>query len=509
MNNKEHKVKGCSLIALFLLPLLLCRPGFTATYYVDATNGNDGNNGVSTATAWKSISRVNDSYFNPGDAVLFKKGEVWQQKLTVPSSGAPGNPVTFGAYGSGDNPLISGPGINHCIDIVNKPYISIDSIDCRYAEDEGINVESSNYFTIKNLTVSYCYSDGINIHSGSITGGLVDNCVTHHNGHTIPGNAQGAGIILYNGATGNVVQNCRSYGNKEDGIGLAGPQGQFCGTGNIVQFNECYDNGESGIDVKKGPNIVRNNILRNNLGANDNEGQGIAVGWDAEQVEMTYNEIHSNTFRGISIWGVGGRHRIAYNRIYNNALEGIYSDGGSSSNIFYNQIYNNGQYGIFLASNGAKSYRIYNNTIWNNIDYQLISSAQGTDVKNNILGSLRNGDVSIAFAGDGTTETNSNYNALVGVGNHCRWGSSYLSFNEFKSHSSQDANSINQNPVFADEQLRDFSLQPLSPCINSGTDTGLVQDFQKNPVPQGSRVDMGALEYMEPRLFPPKNLQIL
>ena len=44
---------------------------FAATYYVDATNGNDINNGLSEARPWKTIAKVNASSFNPGDQILF------------------------------------------------------------------------------------------------------------------------------------------------------------------------------------------------------------------------------------------------------------------------------------------------------------------------------------------------------------------------------------------------------------------------------------------------------
>ena len=34
---------------------------WSATYYVDATNGNNSNNGLSMSSAWKTIAKVNAS----------------------------------------------------------------------------------------------------------------------------------------------------------------------------------------------------------------------------------------------------------------------------------------------------------------------------------------------------------------------------------------------------------------------------------------------------------------
>ena len=79
-----------------------------ATYYVDATNGNDSASGTTTATAWKTINKVNTSTFAAGDQILFKRGEVWRESLVPPSSGASGSPIVFDAYGTGEAPTITG-----------------------------------------------------------------------------------------------------------------------------------------------------------------------------------------------------------------------------------------------------------------------------------------------------------------------------------------------------------------------------------------------------------------
>ena len=57
---------------------LIHSKAFAATYYVDATNGNDSSNGLSPETPWKTIAKVNASSFQPGDQILFKRGEDWR-----------------------------------------------------------------------------------------------------------------------------------------------------------------------------------------------------------------------------------------------------------------------------------------------------------------------------------------------------------------------------------------------------------------------------------------------
>jgi hypothetical protein len=79
------------------------------TYYFSA-NGNDANNGTTTSTPWKTLKKLNSSFNSlaSGDHVLFNRGDVFYGTI-IPTKGfTAGNPVVFGAYGSGVNPVITG-----------------------------------------------------------------------------------------------------------------------------------------------------------------------------------------------------------------------------------------------------------------------------------------------------------------------------------------------------------------------------------------------------------------
>ncbi len=79
---------------------------YIPTYYVDATNGDDDNDGRSPEQAWQSLAKVSETSFEPGDVIAFKRGEVWQGRLTISSSGTEDAPIVFTAYGSGEKPVI-------------------------------------------------------------------------------------------------------------------------------------------------------------------------------------------------------------------------------------------------------------------------------------------------------------------------------------------------------------------------------------------------------------------
>lgn len=81
-----------------------------ATDYYVKNGGNDLDSGTSDATAWSTIEKINSSFatFKPGDRILFRRGDVFYGKLIISRSGSSGSPITIGAYGTGDKPVITG-----------------------------------------------------------------------------------------------------------------------------------------------------------------------------------------------------------------------------------------------------------------------------------------------------------------------------------------------------------------------------------------------------------------
>ena len=88
--------------------LLLKAECLGSDYYVDAAGGSDNNSGLSPSAAWKTIAKVNASTFAPGDRILLKRGQIWREQLIVPSSGVVDRPILYGAYGTGERPLLKG-----------------------------------------------------------------------------------------------------------------------------------------------------------------------------------------------------------------------------------------------------------------------------------------------------------------------------------------------------------------------------------------------------------------
>ncbi len=85
-----------------------------ATYHVDSQSGDDAHSGTTPEQAWKSLERVNQQVFRPGDKLLFKAGTRLSGQLKPQGSGTNDGgklaPIVLGSYGEGPKPRIDGEG---------------------------------------------------------------------------------------------------------------------------------------------------------------------------------------------------------------------------------------------------------------------------------------------------------------------------------------------------------------------------------------------------------------
>lgn len=83
---------------LLFIILLLSSICVNGTVYHVASSGGD----------YSTIAEVNAATFSPGDQILFNRGESFYGTLIVSQSGSSGNPIIYGAYGTGADPVITG-----------------------------------------------------------------------------------------------------------------------------------------------------------------------------------------------------------------------------------------------------------------------------------------------------------------------------------------------------------------------------------------------------------------
>jgi parallel beta-helix repeat protein len=557
LTKKLHSIKQIKLSFLLTLFAILAvffmsSATWATTYHVDATNGDDSNPGTSEATAWKTISKVNSSSFNPGDSILFKRDEVWREQLIVPSSATSGQPITFGAYGTGDNPVISAADLvtnwtQHSGDIYKASlstechrvfygatelmendgnYASLGNNEWDWDRDylyinigqnpTGETIEATqrdyclgtssakDYITIQNLYLKYNNDNAkgvIHSHWGSDYWSI-DNCILEY--------GYGYGFRTIGGDGITFTNNIVRY-NKLDGVEARSHDK----SGGNYNYNTVYENGGGGGFVVTIQNATfSHNTIYNGIGHgfyvyNDfNGGNGCT---------FEYNEVYDMSSSGIRL--SADNCIVRYNYFHDNPY-GIYlidSESSCDGNKIYYNIFediNDIAYGV--EAEGATNCKIYNNT-FDGAGFVFVAgvhgNCSGNKVKNNIVYGgtdatlmLVNTSQSIGFESDYNCfyPTDASRFYWLGIGNN-------YNFADWKTASSQDAHSIHADPEFVSNTpsvIKDFKLKSASPCVNAGIDVGLTSDILGTHVPHRLAPDLGVLEHAT-TLDPPKNLRLL
>ncbi len=108
-------------------------------FYVDDIHGKDDATGLSTEQAWKTLARVNEHFFCPGDVLRFKRGGKWQGMFCPKGSGSRTAPILVEGYGEGAMPRIDGEGIYAAIYLEGISFWKIKGIAVtNHAPERGV-----------------------------------------------------------------------------------------------------------------------------------------------------------------------------------------------------------------------------------------------------------------------------------------------------------------------------------------------------------------------------------
>ena len=528
----------------FYLVLLVCcgilclhaAPCFSAIYYVDASNGADTNDGLKKSSAWKTLKKVEKSSFSPGDFVLFKSGEVWNEQLEFNSSGNKGNPITLGAYGTGAQPKFTHSSlVTGWSSEGNGVYSKLINAREGIFEDGQMIPEASD----KSCTDgNWHYSNGKTYYKptfGSPNHHELLQCISYYlikldkksyiNIENIQMTYSGGGIHVYGGSHIS-IKNCNIVNIFGWAIQLKNTEGYCSATDNTIT------NVIDGIYLVGNPgdhHILSNNIISHCNYGEYNKRDGHGIGLQNTNNNIILNNIISFCrMAPIGLWvaegKTGNNNLISYNRISNNkksytssyfgtAISITSEEGGiTSGNQVYYNIIETCNVGIKLSRNNIPGNLIYNNTFFNCI--QGIKLSLGAD--NNII-------VNNIFFGTEELHVNSQHQD---VGNNNKFdancyypdipngfkykGYALKNFSAWKTKTGSDSKSFVSDPLFVD--FVSFILRPESPCIDSGINVQLLKDFNGISVPQMKTVDIGANEYLpssdEINLSSPKRLRI-
>ena len=541
------------LIPFTLFPIIssshlpIISDAWSATFYVDATKGNDSNSGLSPEIPWKTIAKVNTSRFNPGDQILFKRGEMWREMLKVPSPGTEQKSIAFGAYGVGDLPVITALDRMQVWELetghvykakgpsrLPRVLVLDEVLGNRRTTKADLSSNGDWYFD-EARALLFLYSEaepGLRL----IEIGQRDYCIQDNNAGYITveslklsgANCAWGGAIDIRGTAGPwTVRNCFVTNSNSNGITLVN-------SGSLLFGNVISHVGNYGIHIH--PECNNSLVAKNEISYCH---AGIEILGKSNIFET--NLIHHNDWNGIYLEGRPSRvssadyNIVRYNRIYNNGFSAVFGDETNGAEIYnagadynkfnYNLIYDgSSKYACGIWFDFGSSYnQIYNNTIYSmkslERGYGLTienggegGSSVGNDFKNNIITDCR---IQLAVANDIQLDLQNNvfdfncyHPGSEGYAIYDGTDRQLKTLSEWKaSHPASNAQSISSDPQFVDLTIRNFALKTSSPCRNVGTNVGLNRDFEGNNVPKEGKVDMGVFQHK--LLSPVRNLRTL
>jgi len=447
----------------------LSPPVASFTYYVDSVNGSDSNPGTQAAP-WKTIGKVNSATLAAGQSVGFKRGDTWRETLEPGQSGSAGNPITFGAYGDGSAPLITGA------DVLNN--WTLDSGHIYYASVSTETLEVFRNGARATLVGSKAalVSDGQWWYDGALKVWIYS---TADPTLATWEASQRNFAILVSGKSYINVSDLAFMGANEIGVQL------ITAAHSIFSNIEAKLNSSSGISMETGCSHVTfsGGSSHDNGVAGAGDDNAIEVGGNgagSDNILITGMDLYNSLFENVCVattsTGAGSTNvTISYNRIHGGSLHGVSVDYNHTNLVVsYNLIYGNAQHGITsVGTTGTPStIFVYNNTVYGN-GRAGISTIYNTLVqRNNIFSYNDRGLDGYWEVGRTSLATlTSDYNVVyrtAQLADLMNWGAGPITWPVWRSASLQDAHSFSSDPLFNDPGAGDFTLQGGSPAIGAG-----------------------------------------
>ncbi len=525
-----------------------------ATYYVDATGGLDSNSGLSEELAWQTLSKVQtrSASLQPGDSVLFKRGEMFTGSLNIGANGsAVGGHITFADYGTGSLPIINSNS-TYAIRLSVRSYITLRNLHVQNGSLQNILLTSTvSNITINNLTssngialqtaVGSTYSnilvDGFVIDASSGTfgislAGVLSNFTLTNISES--GGTTGLNALLTAGSSDVTISNSLFNSNAGRGVRISNITGltvnnattsnnggvgfHYNGNGSDHTYNNLTSTGNTGGGLFYSGGTVDTVIVDNSILSSDTNGNGLELGGTGTNFTVTNTTASSNLGGdGFNVTENQTNVIFEFNIAENNGTDGSGADGdgftfhdNSTGIIRYNISRDNKKSAI--AHIDASSVQMYYNlfyhttngtiplinlrgtgthTLYNNVVYSGDHIGTGIGLEDAVTVNIQNNIVNgfdIGILRSGGNITN-NYNLVYGAGSNNYSGIT------------AGANSKQVNPIFIDANGNDFTLASTSTLINAGTSTpgfttSTTTDFSGNPI--YGTPDIGAYEYQPP-----------
>jgi hypothetical protein len=405
-------------------------------YYVDCAAGSDtANTGTSSSSPWRSLAKASTAPLQPGSQLLLKKGCSWSEVFNVGWNGTATSPITIGAYGDGELPVITSNVNGREMVAITGSYLNIENIS---AQGVAPKVDAA----CQNNPVGYII--GFSLKTGSNNNTI----------RNVKASGNYAGVSIKEGSHHNHVLNNQLINNT-----MMSP----------LDTSVDNDAGAFGVAVFGDDNEIAGNTINGQYACSyDYNGDGSAV----------------------EIYG-GQRNNIHHNKAANNEAFTELGNIRSADNVYaYNQATSNITTSSFLITRGGTDNRygpINGTKAYNNTVYFTGSSSNGIVCHGGCSTSILSAKNNILWAGGTALYADAPFDE----GNNIFWRTGGSpSVNATVSSTSQKA-----DPKFVNPTGGDFHLQLGSPAIDRGVNLGYKTDLDNGTVPSGAAPDIGPYEY--------------
>ncbi|MEK7782128.1 MAG: right-handed parallel beta-helix repeat-containing protein [Verrucomicrobiota bacterium] len=341
------------------------------TYYVDGGSGDDSRRGTTPEHSWKSLQRVNQQIFQPGDQILLKAGTRYAGQLKPQGSGASREgrivPIVISSFGSGSRPRIDAGGkFLDAVLLRNVEFWEVRNLEItnlgeqRQPWQTGVRIVSDGFGKMRHIHLS--------------------NLFVHDVNGDLSKEKEGCGIYFESrGGNGShfddlLIENCHVLRTDRNGI-CQRSSGRTRSLRVVIRGNLLEDIGGDGIKVW-GSNgaLIEHNTIRGGRMRCDDHAAGI---WPfaSDDTLIQFNEVSG--MRGIKdgqgfdadyLW-----RRSVFQYNYSHDNEGgfilICAPGHSYNEdtiVRYNISQNDGinTARVFHFGGAAKNTQVYNNTIY-------------------------------------------------------------------------------------------------------------------------------------------------
>ena len=270
-------------------------------YYLDATAGDDSNDGLSQASPWKSFAKIKKVKLQPGDQVLLKKGETFRSRLEISAQGSEKLPIVFGAYGEGEErPLVKAPDQSrYAVRIYNSNYVTLEGLEVvNHGSKEmggrtGVFVQCKDYGVSKGIRLNDLFIRDVN---GIMTKKPSDGTPGGGSGILISNsNTKGGKLSTYDGLTIEYchIKNC--YRNAMIWDGCWDRTNWHTNKNVLVRYNLIEEvPGDGIVPIGCDGAILEYNVFRNGADKFDHDSRREAAAgiwpWSCDNTIIRYNE---------------------------------------------------------------------------------------------------------------------------------------------------------------------------------------------------------------------------